>query len=470
MKHTFSNSKNLAKRGFILLFFVAFSLLTSGQPYQANWQSIDSRPVPSWFTDAKFGIFIHWGLYAVPSWGPTEGSVYEKYAEWYWSRQNPEGKPAQSFTDFHNKMYGEKVRYQDFVKDFKAEMFNPDQWAEVFKQSGAKYIVLTSKHHEGFTLWPSKHSWNWNSVDVGPHRDLAGDLTKAVKAKGLHMGFYYSLYEWFNPLYKENPARYVDDHMIPQMKDLVTRYQPDVVWTDGEWDHPSETWKSTEFLAWLYNESPVKETVVVNDRWGKETRGKHGGIYTTEYDLIHDQDAAGQKIAHPWEECRGIGGSFGYNRNENLNHYETSESLVHILIDKVARGGNLLLNIGPTADGRIPVIMQQRLKDMGDWLAINGEAIYGTGDWANAPAIGKETSVFYTAKGNDLYAIVTKWQDKPIEINAVNKPSGVSMLGFNGKVKYTASGNKLVITPPTVSPATTPCQYAWVFKIKDGAK
>jgi len=470
MKRAFLNSGTLARRGFLLLFFVTFSLLTSAQPYQANWKSIDSRPIPGWFTDAKFGIFIHWGLYAVPSWGPTEGSVYEKYAEWYWSRQNPEGKPSQSFTDFHNKMYGEKVRYQDFVKDFKAEMFNPDQWAEVFKQSGAKYIVLTSKHHEGFALWPSKHAWNWNSVDVGPHRDLAGDLTKAVKAKGLHMGFYYSLYEWFNPLYKENPTRYVDDHMIPQMKDLVTRYQPDVVWTDGEWDHPSETWKSTEFLSWLYNESPVKETVVVNDRWGKETRGKHGGIYTTEYDLIHDQDAAGQKIAHPWEECRGIGGSFGYNRNENLNHYETSESLVHILIDKVARGGNLLLNIGPTADGRIPVIMQQRLKDMGDWLTVNGEAIYGTRDWAKAPAIGKETSVFYTAKGNDLYAIVTKWQDKPIEINAVNKPSGVSMLGFNGKVKYTASGNKLVITPPTVSPATTPCQYAWVFKIKDGAK
>lgn len=469
MKPTVLLKGNL-KKGFFLLCFSVLFLITAAQPYQPNWQSIDSRPIPQWFTDAKFGIFIHWGLFSVPAWGPTEGNVYEKYAEWYWWRQNPDGKPSQAFTDFHNKTYGEKTKYQDFVKDFKAEMFNPDQWAEVFKQAGAKYIVLTSKHHEGFTLWPWKQSWNWNSMDVGPHRDLAGDLTRAIKDKGLHMGFYYSLYEWFNPLYKDDLARYVDEHMIPQLKDLVNCYQPDVVWTDGEWDQSSEKWKSTEFLAWLYNESPVKETVVVNDRWGKETRGKHGGIYTTEYDLVNDQNAASKKIEHPWEECRGIGGSFGYNRNENLKDYETSESLVHLLIDKVARGGNLLLNIGPTADGRIPVIMQQRLKDMGDWLAVNGESIYGTHAWDKTPAIGNETTIFYTAKGNDLYVIVTKWQDKPIVVNGIAKSGAVTLLGFDGKVKSSASGNKLSITPPVITPANNPCSYAWVFKIKDGAK
>ena len=470
MKSACTNIFASFKKVFILLSFCFLSLCAIAQPYQPNWPSIDSRPIPSWFTEAKFGIFIHWGLFSVPSWGPTEGNVYDKYAEWYWARQNPMDKPSPAFTEFHNKTFGEKVRYQDFVKDFKAELFNPDQWAEVFRQSGAKYVVLTSKHHEGFALWPSKQSWNWNSVDVGPHRDLAGDLTKAVKAKGLHMGFYYSLYEWFNPLYKESPTRYVDEHMIPQMKDLVTRYHPDILWTDGEWDLPSEQWKSTEFLAWLYNESSVKENIVVNDRWGKETRGKHGGIYTTEYDQVNDQNAAGKKIEHPWEECRGIGGSFGYNRNENLKDYETSESLVHILIDKVARGGNLLLNIGPTADGRIPVIMQQRLKDMGDWLNVNGESIYGTHAWKKSPAIGKETSVFYTVKGNDLYALVTKWEDKSFVIKDAAKSGEVTLLGFKGKIKFSASENKLSITPPTVSPANIPCQYAWVYKIKDGAK
>jgi alpha-L-fucosidase len=139
------------------------------------------------------------------------------------------------------------------------------------------------------------------------------------------MGFYYSLYEWFNPLYHKDVDAYVDQHMMPQMKDLVNRYEPDIVWTDGEWDHPSETWRSTEFLAWLYNESPVKERVAVNDRWGKESRGAQGGYYTTEYDLVHD----GEGIAnpdHPWEECRGIGSSFGYYRRGSCPHEPLSNT------------------------------------------------------------------------------------------------------------------------------------------------
>ena len=128
-----------------------------------------------------------------------------------------------------------------------------------------------------------QQSWNWNSVDVGPHRDLCGDLTKSVKAAGLHMGFYYSLYEWFNPLYKSDVNEYVDEH---SMNTSSSGYKPDIVWTDGEWEHPSDVWKGPQFLAWLFNESPVKNSVAVNDRWGKETRSKHGGYYTTEYDLV----------------------------------------------------------------------------------------------------------------------------------------------------------------------------------------
>jgi alpha-L-fucosidase len=374
------------------------------------------------------------------------------------------------FRAYHNKTYGADFQYSDFAKDFKAEMFEPTKWADIIQQSGARYVVLTSKHHEGFTLWPSTQSWNWNAMDVGPHRDLAGDLIHAVKAKGLRMGFYYSLYEWYNPLYKENVNRYVDEHMLPQMKDLVNRYKPDLVWTDGEWDHPSETWKSTSFLAWLYNESPVKKDVVVNDRWGKETRSKHGGFYTTEYDLVHEDNASGKKIEHPWEECRGIGGSFGYNRNENLIDYSTSSELIRILIDKVARGGNLLLNIGPTADGRIPVIMQQRLKDMGDWLKINGEGIYNTRAWDQSPAVKPTTTVFFTQKDKDLYVLLTQWSNSPVVVENIGKPSSVELLGYTGKVKFTVSGNKLTITPPALSPGNTPANYAWVFKVKNGIK
>ncbi|OJX91069.1 MAG: alpha-L-fucosidase [Paludibacter sp. 47-17] len=454
----------------VLLFMMHHVGIEAQQVYQPTWESIDSRNVPGWFPDAKFGIFIHWGLYSVPAWAPTKGKVHEKYAEWYWARQNPHDKPMKSFSDFHTKTYGDKTTYTDFVSDFKAELFDPVQWADIFKQSGAKYVILTSKHHDGFALWPSDYSWNWNSVDVGPHRDLAGDLSNAVKAAGLHMGFYYSLYEWYNPLYKKNINKYVADYMIPQMKELVTRYRPEVLWTDGEWELPSATWKSTDFLAWLYNESPVKESIVVNDRWGKDTRGKHGGIYSTEYDLAGDQALKRASTGRPWEECRGIGGSFGYNRNENLEDYESSESLIYLLIDKVSKGGNLLLNIGPTADGRIPVIMQQRLRDMGQWLSVNGEAIYGTSSWKKSALNSNTSSQYFTAKGKDLYVIVTKWPNTPLTIFGADKADSVKMLGYEGKVRYKSASNRTVIYMPVLSPADKMNHSAWVFKLSGAVK
>ncbi|QGY43524.1 alpha-L-fucosidase [Maribellus comscasis] len=446
---------------------ITISLISSAQKYENNWQSIDSRPVPQWFEDVKFGIFIHWGVYSVPAWAPADADigVYAKYAEWYWWRSNENSKAGKLFRDYHNKTYGEDFKYQDFAANFNAKHFNPEQWADVFKKSGAKYIVLTSKHHEGFTLWPSEQSWNWNSVDVGPHRDLCGELTKAVKDAGLHMGFYYSLYEWYNPLYKSNFEKYVDDHMFPQMKDLVNRYEPDVFWTDGEWDYPSEKWKSTDFLAWLYNESPVKETVCVNDRWGKETRGVHGGFYTTEYDLVHDQEGVGE-TTRPWEECRGIGTSFGYNQVEDLDNYMTSDALIDLLVEKVAGGGNLLLDIGPTADGRIPVIQQQRLLDIGKWLDINGEAIYGTRKWDGAEKNTGE-NIYFTQKENDLYVICTKFPEKTVTIEGINKTGNVIMLGAEGNIKTKKSGNKLIISLPDITPLNNPSEYAWVFKIEN---
>jgi alpha-L-fucosidase len=457
---------------FLLATILAVNL-SAQQKYRANWESIDSRPIPQWFTDAKFGIFVHWGLYSVPAWGPLPAdgaNVYDCYAEWYWSQLSNENSPVhQLFVDFHEKHFGKNFAYQDFVHQFTCEMFRPDDWAKLFRESGAKYVVLTSKHHEGFALWQSEHSWNWNAVDAGPHRDLAGDLTAAVKNAGLHMGFYYSLYEWFNPLYQTNPDKYVDEHMIPQMKDLVNRYHPDIVWTDGEWDHPSERWKSVDFLAWLYNESPVKETVVVNDRWGKETRGKHGGIYTTEYDLVHVGNVRETRISHPWEECRGIGHSFGYNRNENLTDYTTSEALVHLLIEKVASGGNLLLNIGPTADGRIPVIMQQRLADMGEWLNVNGEAIYETSVWEAAHK-QQDISAYFTTKEKDLYVICTAFPTQAITIKGVSGNPSVSLLGSDVKIKYSQSGKNITLFPPAITPVTTPCKYAWVFKLSGAEK
>lgn len=447
---------------FLFTAFLIIHLLLSSalaqQRYEPTWQSLRQRPIPAWFTNAKFGIFIHWGLYSVPSWATNSNAdgFGSNYAEWYWERlNNKKLKIHKEFTDFHEKVYGPNFKYQDFAPKFTCELFNPDQWAKVFKEAGAKYVVLTSKHHDGFALWPSRESWNWNAVDAGPHRDLAGDLSTAVKNAGLHMGFYYSLYEWYNPLYKQDVKKYVDQHMLPQLKDLVTRYNPDIIWPDGEWDQSDTTWRSTEFLTWLYNESSVKNTVVTNDRWGG-TR-ENGGFTTTEY------GSGKSSMERPWEECRGIGESFGYNRNENLEQYASSEKLVHMLIDIVARGGNLLLNIGPAADGTIPVIMQQRLKDMGDWLKVNGEAIYETTAWKEAPKDKKE-NVFYTRKGNDLYIIITKWK-KAVEVDGIMNIKKVTMPGYAGSIGFKKKAGKFVIQAPELNPGNTPCQYAWVYKL-----
>ena len=427
--------------------------------YQPNWESLDKRPVPRWVDDAKFGIFIHWGVYSVPAWAPTGGAA-DSYAEWYWHHMNDPKHPTHKR---HPEVYGEKFRYQDFAPQFKAEMFDPDRWADLFDRAGAKYIVLTSKHHDAFCLWPSRHSWNWNSVDIGPHRDICGDLSGAVKARGIKMGFYYSLYEWYNPDYLHDLPRYVDEHMIPQMKDLVTRYEPSLVWTDGEWEKPSEDWKSVEFLAWLFNESPVKDEVAVNDRWGKETRSAHGGYFTTEYGQIHLGADLTLAENRKWEECRGIGASFGFNRNERLEDYKSAKELIHLLVETVSNGGNLLLDIGPAADGTIPVIMEERLLQIGDWLKVNGEAIYGTKQWR----VSSEGDVCYTAKDGALYAIVKRWPGQELVLSAP-KPSPnatVEMLGMPGPLKWGARDGTMVIIVPQIAPDELPCEHAYVFKL-----
>ena len=447
-----------------------FSMNLQCQPYQPDWASLDKRPVPSWFTDVKFGIFIHWGVYSVPAWAPANADigVYAKYAEWYWNRiMIDDGKAYKYFREHHDRLYGKDFAYPDFVNQFKAEYFDPDQWADIFLRSGAKYVVLTSKHHEGFTLWPSAQSWNWNAVDVGPHRDLAGDLSKAVKAKGLHMGLYYSLYEWFNPLYKNDFDKYVDEHMIPQMKDLVTRYEPEVLWTDGEWEHTSKEWKSEQFLAWLFNESAVKDKVVVNDRWGSDTRSNHGGIYTTEYNLVNDKESTGE-IEHPVEECRGIGTSFGYNQVEDLGNYMSSKALVDLLIQKVSNGSNLLLDIGPDAHGLIPVIMQERLLDMGAWLRVNGEAIYGTQSWKDRPRELAGKGIYFTRKGRDLYILLTAWPSEAVSIGGISPHASCTYLGSQAKVPFSWKGSRLVVNVPGYIPPTICANPAWVIKVANG--
>lgn len=477
----------------IIFIFISFSFIRSDAAsiiYEPNWTSLDRRPTPQWFLDAKFGIFIHWGIYSVPGWG-----VRGEYAEWYWNRIN-DRKPDNPWWQYHKKVWGEGFEYPQFAELFKAQHFNPDEWAEMFLRSGAKYVVLTSKHHDGFCLWPSEHAtktWQrpWNAVDTGPRRDLLGELAVAVRKKGLKFGFYYSLYEWYNPLWLKDRSQYVEYHMIPQFKDVVTRYQPSIIFGDGEWDMNSSDWQSPYLLAWLYNEALCKEEVIVNDRWGKETRHKHGGYFTTEY------GAGLPDASHPWEENRGMGHSYGWNRAETIDDYKTAKELIWMLCDIVSRGGNLLLNIGPTDDGRIPVIMQDRLIEIGRWLKINGEAIYGTRfagrscQWTEGkipeqkfgqfmvkydilqlagqdPIKGQAVKqIFFTRKDSTLFAITAGWPGKKLLIKSIQVPqtSKIFLLGHDKPIQWKQIGNDIELDLSDINPDKLPSAYSYSFKL-----
>ena len=350
----------------MVLLFSTMSL--SAQKVQSTWASLNDRPYPQWFSDSKLGIFIHWGLYSVPAYASLEG-----YGEWYLK-----GLMTGDTTrvNFQNRVYGDgenEFQYSDFTRYFKAEMFNPDEWAELFQKSGAKYVLLVTKHHDGYCLWDSPYQPEWNSVVSGPKRNIVSELTNAVRAKGMKMGFYYSLLEWNNPRHRwtvdspDSIAPYVENYMIPQFKELVTRYKPSIIFSDGDWDNTAEQLHSAELIAWYYN--TVGAEAIVNNRWGNHN---DHGFRTPEY-------SSGITMTdRPWAECRGLGRSFGLNRNEPLSNYLTSEELIRHFVKLVAAGGGMTLNVGPAADGQIPLLQQERLLDLGNWLQVNGEAIYAT--------------------------------------------------------------------------------------------
>lgn len=479
---------------FVLIVALLVTVQVNAQKkYEANWESIDSRPIPEWYTDAKFGIFIHWGPYSVPAF-----SKVGQYSEWYWMNLVNPGRKKQGHTltkEFHEKVYGENFTYPDFVPMFDCNMYDADQWAKIFEKSGAKYVVLTSKHHDGYCLWPSAEAdknWGrpWSSTNSGPMRDLLGELTTAVRKTDVKIGIYYSLYEWFNPLYTNDVDLFVDNHMIPQFKDVVEKYAPSLIFTDGEWDHPHTKWKATEVLSWLYNESASKDDVVINDRWGKKTRHNHGGYYTTEY------GSGMPNAVNAWEENRGMAHSFGFSKTENLEDYNSTQQLVYMLIDIVSRGGNFLLDIGPTGDGRIPVIMQERLLEMGDWMDVNGEAIYGTTCWENtcqwtkgkaeepkrgryktkydvmkltvSPDDGMATKeILFTQKKDVLYCICPVYPKGQLVVKDVQLQAGatVEMLGYSEKVSWKQKGKNVVINVPALTASEVPCEFAWTFKL-----
>ncbi|XP_030645369.1 alpha-L-fucosidase 1, tandem duplicate 2 [Chanos chanos] len=434
---------------------ILLSVSTIGAIYTPDWKSLDARPLPEWYDEAKFGIFIHWGVFSVPGYG----------SEWFWWHWQGERNPF--YVWYMMKNYPPGFTYADFSPLLRGQFFDPQEWAEIFEASGAKYVVLTAKHHEGFTNWPSPNSWNWNSVDDGPHRDIVGELASAVRNRSLHYGLYNSLYEWFNPLYLSdkkagfNTQEFVRNKLMPELYNLVTRYKPELIWSDGDWEAPDTYWNSTEFLAWLYNDSPVQDVVVTNDRWGKGCSCKHGGYYNCK-----DKFTPGELPSHKWEKCTSIDThSWGFRRNMKIKELMDLPTIINDLVYTVAMGGNYLLNVGPTPDGMIPPVFEERLRSIGAWMKVNGEAIYASRPW-RVQAENATVPVWYTSKGSSIYAVFflhpMQYSFK-LSTPKTTESSVVTLLGNPEPLRWAPlPSSGLVILLPELPP--TPAQ-AWTLKL-----
>ncbi|MER7930959.1 MULTISPECIES: alpha-L-fucosidase [unclassified Streptomyces] len=437
--------------------------------YLPTETSLAGHQAPYWFGEAKFGIFIHWGVYSVPAWAP----VGVQYAEWYWDQMQDPGNPTYAY---HRDTYGEDFAYDDFIPRFTAEKFDPRAWVELFRDAGAQYHVLTSKHHEGFALWDTGLS-DRNAVRMGPKRDLVGELFEASRryTPELHRGLYFSMPEWFNPdspwtghaprnPYTLEPLPYtgytsgkdyVRDFQAPQLLELVHGYDPEIIWCDigGEND-------SLHVLAEYFNHAKDRARpadVTVNDRSGI---GFHD-FTTPEYTTYADT------VVAKWEASRGLDPrSYGYNRATPDGSYMTAEEVVHSLVDIVSKNGNFLLDIGPRADGTIPEIMQTRLRETGAWLAVNGEAVYGTTYWSRMAQLGEDLR--FTVRPDEAFYIHSLARpgarltvEAPVPVRSGDR---ITMLGHDRPLTWTVTGGALVIDVPEA--ARRAGEHVWVFKVE----
>nr|CAD7591051.1 unnamed protein product [Timema genevievae] len=422
--------------------------------YEANWDSLDARPIPEWYEDAKLGVFIHWGVFSVPSFK----------SEWFWENWETNDSDV---VEFMNANYKPGFTYQDFARDFTAEFYDPDTWANIFQSSGAKYVVLTSKHHEGYTLWPSDYSFSWNAKDVGPARDLIAPLAESIRSNtDLKFGLYHSLLEWYNPLYLQDQANnwttqdFVNQKTLPELYEIVNAYKPEVIFSDGEWTASSDYFRSKEFLAWLYNESPVKDTVAVNDRWGNDAKCQHGGYFNCD-----DRLNPGTLMVHKWENAMTIDkSSWGFRRNARLSNILTIEELLNNFVKAVSCNGNMLMNVGPTKEGVIAPIYEERLRQMGTWLDINGEAIYSTRYWS-VQNDANNKDVWYTrSKDNSaVYAISLIWpSNRQLTLGSVllAEDATVTLFGYSRELTWTDTGSEILVDFPQRDLVSSDWAYA----------
>jgi alpha-L-fucosidase len=389
----------------------------------------------NWFRDAKFGIFLHWGAYSVPAWAEPIGELgtfdstywfsHCPYAEWYWNTSQIEGSPAYLH---HRSVHGGRP-YDEFLDSWHAGLFDPTDLAALFARAGARYVIPTTKHHDGITLWDAPGTGTRNTVHRGPRRDLVAELAGAVRAAGLRFGVYYSGgIDWYAG--RRAVIRHesqIDDHgraneaayaayALAQVRDLIVRYRPDVLWNDIGWPDLG----LDDLPALFADYRAVVPDGVVNDRWD----GTHAARPSVSYDFLTSEYQAnrGNEGTGAWENCRGIGYSFGFNQVEGPAHCLSTAAAVRLLADIVSRGGNLLLNVGPRSDGTLPPRQRAVLEGMASWMAVNSVAIHDTRPLPEASP-GDTPWLRWTRSADHVYALVA---DVPAGEVLLRHPDGLA--------------------------------------------
>ncbi|MDB4889609.1 MAG: hypothetical protein JWL61_1464 [Gemmatimonadetes bacterium] len=403
----------------------------------------------AWWRDAQFGMFIHWGAYAVPA-GVYHDERVPGIGEWIMSRSKV---PV--------------AEYEQFVRAFNPVKYDADEWVRIASDAGMKYIIVTSKHHDGFAIFDSKVS-EYDMVDASPfHRDALKSLAEAAHRQGLRFGVYYSIMDWHHPDAQapntpeynsrtwSNPnfSRYVETYMKPQLKELLTQYPNiDVLWFDGEWVADWSDEQGRALYAWL---RAIKPSLIINNRVGHTRQGmsgmgQNGGIGVGDFGTPEQRVPATGLPGVDWETCMTMNDTWGFKSFDD--GWKDTRTLLRTLIDVASKGGNFLLNVGPTAAGQIPTESAARLREMGQWLRANGEAVYATTvSPFDAPAWGRYT----TGKGR-LYAHVFDWpKDGQLALTGVTiKPRAVYLLSDKKPLVVEQQGDGFVVRLPAVAPSS----------------
>ena len=419
-----------------------------------------------WWRDMKFGMFIHWGAYSVP------GGVY----------QNKDIKGVAEWIMMTSQIQVEE--YEQYAKEFNPVNYNATEWVKTAKNAGVKYIVITSKHHDGFALWDSNVS-RYDIVDFASYgKDALKELSAACKEAGIKFGLYYSIMDWHHPqaqrfsyLHNDpnkskdneaNFAEYFNNYLKPQVKELMDNYDPDIMWFDGEWTSSYTQEQGLELYAYLRE---LKPSLIINNRVDKGRDGMQGmnkgdKIYVGDFGTP-EQEILDTKSVLDWESCMTMNDSWGYKLNDD--NWKSAEELVHNLIDVTAKGGNYLLNVGPTAEGLIPVPSVERLQAIGKWIAINGEAIYNTEKVKGNYNQGNNL-LLSKKKGEGIYFVYAiKKPKKELEIANLmpNSGSNIYLLGVKSPLSWEVKIDKVIIhLPKELRTKWSDESYAWVFKIE----